>query len=358
MKKPFWFRLLWRRRTIIWLAALLLAGWLLSGLPLAELRSALAAVQPAWLLVLALFNAFAMLFFSSRWWLILRALGYRVPYLSALKYRSAAFSISYFTPGTQFGGEPLQVYAMQNRHAVPAPAALASVTLDKLFELLANFTFLAFGITLILYGRLDVFGGLLAGFSPILAALWIGGLAILPLVYLLALGKGHAPLTALLNNVLRRSSHPMIATKAAKAHSVVAAAEIQVSAFIRQNPRAMFAVLLASGLIWLLSLCEYGLALRVLGGHLNLFQTIAALTIARIAFLTPLPGGLGALEAGQVLAMQALGFSPGLGLAISLWIRARDISLGLLGLWWGATLAPKPDNIHESAQSLPSQAGD
>jgi glycosyltransferase 2 family protein len=358
MKRSKIFRTLWRPRLIVWLATLLMAGWLLSSLPLTGLRLTLAAVQPAWLLGLAAFNAFVMLFFISRWWLILRALGYRIPYLSALRYRTAAFSISYFTPGPQFGGEPLQIYALQSRHAVPGAVALASVTLDKLFDLLANFTFLAIGVTLILYGRLKLFQGLFAGFSPTLAVLWIGGLAILPLAYLLALGTGHTPFTALLRRSLRLALHPVITDKATKASTIFAAAEVQVSALIRQQPRAVISVLLASGLIWLLSLCEYGLALRVLGGRLDLFQTVAALTIVRISFLTPLPGGLGALEAGQVLAMQALGFGPGLGLAISLWIRARDIVLGLLGLWWGAQLTAKGSPALETIQPLPSQAGD
>jgi hypothetical protein len=44
------------------------------------------------------------------------------------------------------------------------------------------------------------------------------------------------------------------------------------------------------------------------------------------------------LEASQVLAMTALGFSPALGLSASLLIRARDISLGGLGLLWAAVL--------------------
>jgi hypothetical protein len=44
---------------------------------------------------------------------------------------------------------------------------------------------------------------------------------------------------------------------------------------------------------------------------------------------------VGALEASQVLALGALGINPSTGISLSLLIRARDIALGGLGLWWG-----------------------
>jgi hypothetical protein len=72
-----------------------------------------------------------------------------------------------------------------------------------------------------------------------------------------------------------------------------------------------------------------------------------------------LPGGLGALEAGQMLALQSMGFNPAIGLAMSLWIRVRDTALGLIGVWWGAGLINKPvAEMYQSVQPLPAQAGD
>ncbi len=78
---------------------------------------------------------------------------------------------------------------------------------------------------------------------------------------------------------------------------------------------------------------EYWLTLYFLGLPLNLGSAIIALTAARLAFLTPLPAGLGALEAGQILAMQALGAPAEVGLSASLLIRLRDLIIGGLGLW-------------------------
>ncbi|MBN1145797.1 MAG: flippase-like domain-containing protein [Anaerolineales bacterium] len=339
---------LWKPQTLIWLALPPLLWWSVRQVPLGEIREVLGQLGLSQLALLAAFNLFAMLFFSSRWWLILRAQGYRLPYLWLLGYRTAAFSVSYFTPGTQFGGEPLQVYLLGNRHRLPGAAALASVSLDKLFELLANFTFLAAGIGLALQA------GLLAGMNSRLAMLLAGGLILLPLAYLLALWSGRFPLTWLLARLSARLPARLFARRRlGQIPALAASSERQVSALIRNAPRVILGILLASALIWLLSLAEYWLALHLLGARLNLVEVVFALAAARIAFLTPLPGGLGALEASQVMAMQALGLSPALGISVSLWIRARDLALGIAGLWLGALLTQR-----RPVHPLPLQAGD
>jgi uncharacterized protein (TIRG00374 family) len=294
-------------------------------MPLTEIRSTLGLLSPPRLALLAGFNLFAMLFFSSRWWLILRALGYKLPYLPLVGHRMAGFSISYFTPGTQFGGEPLQAYLLQARHGVPPSASLVSISLDKMFELISNFTFLAIGILLVLRD------GMFRTAAPFQSVLWMGGVFFLPLAYLLALWAGGFPLTWLAGIL----PEPLVKKPALqKVLPVITSAERQISTLFRQKPATLAWASVASGLIWLLSLGEYWLSIHLLGAQLNLWQTVGALTLARLAFLTPLPGGLGALEASQAIAMQALGFSPALGLSLSLWIRARDLVLGSIGLAW------------------------
>jgi glycosyltransferase 2 family protein len=106
----------------------------------------------------------------------------------------------------------------------------------------------------------------------------------------------------------------------------------------RDQPRFLLETLGVSLLVWAALLGEYVLMLQFVGLTLNLAQVILALTLARLAFLVPLPGGLGALEASQVAAMELLGFSPALGISLCLIIRARDLVLGGAGLGiWGWT---------------------
>ena len=77
---------------------------------------------------------------------------------------------------------------------------------------------------------------------------------------------------------------------------------------------------------------EYMLITSFLGINLHSGQTIAAWTTSWLAFLVPLPGGLGALEASQVLTLGSFGISAALAISVTLLIRARDLLIGGLGL--------------------------
>jgi uncharacterized membrane protein YbhN (UPF0104 family) len=73
---------------------------------------------------------------------------------------------------------------------------------------------------------------------------------------------------------------------------------------------------------------------------------------ARLSFLAPLPGGLGALEASQMLSLRLLGQPESLGIVIALLIRFRDILFGVIGLLGAISLLegnpfkiPKPEKF-------------
>jgi len=53
-----------------------------------------------------------------------------------------------------------------------------------------------------------------------------------------------------------------------------------------------------------------------------------------------------------MFALSALGFSSALGISLSLLIRARDISFGLAGLWWGAVLTKRTASAKAAAPYL------
>lgn len=295
--------------------ALALFAWALREVSLAELGRALSALQAWQLTVILAVNTGLIQLFTLRWWLILRAQGHRVPYLTAARYRLAAFAVSYITPGQHFGGEPVQILLL-GRQGVPPDAALASVALDKALEIFANFTVLAGGIILLLAG------GLLPGL-PLPRVLPFAVLFLAAtLLYLLALACGWRPLGGFLR---RAQSGPARA---------VASAEAQLGG-LAARPRLLLDCLLASALSWAALFFEFWLMLRYLGLPLGGLQLLAVVIAGRIALLAPTPGALGALEASQVLAVQALGFDPAYGLALGLLIRARDSFFTALGLLLG-----------------------
>ncbi|RME06496.1 MAG: UPF0104 family protein [Anaerolineae bacterium] len=303
----------------LWLLALGLAGYALTSAPIEGIIATLRHLTPAQLIALTALNAAIVCLFALRWWLLLRQAGHRLPFFAAVRYRLTAFGVSYFTPGPQFGGEPVQVLAVTQRHGVPPAAALSALSLDKVLELLANFTFLALG-ALLIAGRMSLSPRLVIG-ALLLAAL--------PWGYLLGLYLGARPLSAL-------SAHAPRGI--ARLTAVIQQSETEIARFCRRQPLALSGLMLLSALVWVALVGEYALMLRFLGAPLSGRQVLTFMVAARLAFLTPLPGGLGALEAGQVLAAEMLGLNSALGLSVGLLIRARDIAFGLLGLLGGGAL--------------------
>jgi hypothetical protein len=310
----------WNFRHLIWLGLIALFTWGLLTIPLQPIWQAIRGLSLPAVTTLILLNLGLFLLFSSRWWLILRAQGYHLPYLSLVGYRLAGFSMSYFTPGPQFGGEPLQVYLTRSRHNLPDGVAIAAVALDKLLELLVNFTFLVTGIAVTIQSGL--LGDLVIGQVLGLAV----ALLVLPGGYLMALWAGWQPLTLLSQRLPGRAHRPI--------PRLILDAEAQVTLFCRQHPGVILLAVFLSLVVWAGMILEYWLMLRYLGLQLSLAHTISALTAARLAFLAPTPGGLGALEASQIFALQALGFSPALGISVTILIRARDLFIAGLGIWW------------------------
>jgi uncharacterized protein (TIRG00374 family) len=329
---------------LLWLALLPLLWWALRNIPAWQVWQTLARLSLGQVLALVLLNAAIFLLFTGRWWIILRGQGYRLPFLSLTGYRLAAFAITYFTPGPQMGGEPLQVHLIRRHHSVPAATAVAAVTLDKLLEMQANFAFLVLGMVVVLQNGL--FGARLGALPLILVALLLA----LPALFVIALWLGARPIARLVEWIL---AHHSLRPGLERAIEGMISAEAQVAEFCRRKPLALIQALALSLLAWVFMLGEYWLVLRFLGARLDLFQTISMLTAARVAFLLPIPAGIGTLEAGQALVAQALGLPPALGIGASLLIRARDLAFAGAGLWLGAAITSQ-----RPAPGLPSEVGD
>lgn len=317
-------------RAGLWALALLLLWWASRDLDLVSVWQTLKRLSILQLVILTLVNLTVLLTLSGRWWVVLRGLGQRVSYLHLSAYRLAAFGVSYFTPGPQFGGEPLQVYLLQRRHAVPLTTGTVSVTLEKVIELVGNFTFLLIGLAFI--ARLEFFDGQ-AGTGLLLLALL---LLALPLALIGVIARGKRPFSGLMMRVPGGIRNRL--SRWDRWQSGVLSIEMEITVFFRESRSALVAAMGFSLLTWILLVAEYWLMLRFLDLSLRLDETIAVLTTARLAFLTPLPGGLGALEAGQAFAFQRLGFSLAEGLSVGLLIRARDVLFGALGLLLGSML--------------------
>jgi uncharacterized protein (TIRG00374 family) len=263
-----------------------------------------------------------IVFMTMRWWLILRAEMPGLPFLPMIGYRLSVFAMSYFTLGPQVGGEPLQIILVRRNHHVSFARAGSAVLLDKLFEFLGNFVFIGIGLFAI-----SQVGLLSKNINiPLLGWFVLAILVSWPVIHFILLYSRRKPISALVRTLLSKYAD-------SKWYRLITASEYLAASFIHRHPRFLFAALLASLISWCGMAVEYLLMLQFLDIHLTIWQALASLTAALLAFLIPLPGGLGALEASQVLVLGSFGYSPAIAVGLALLMRARDMVNGLLGLW-------------------------
>lgn len=350
--------LAWRTLSqhLLFLLALLLFWWTLRAIQINDLRQLFQHLTLSNLAILVLANLLVLITLCGRWWLFLAGAGYVIPFGRLLGYRTAAFAVSYFTPGPHMGGEPLQVYLVSKRHGVPTAVAIAAVTLDKLLEMVINLLVLGVGLAFVLQQSI-----LVNALSP--KTLYLAfGLVLLPLPALAALYYGRHALAHWLAPLHRRGGHPSDATTLSTRLEgwlqTIAQSEAQISALWRNSPQIFLAACFVSVLSWGALVGEFWYMTYTLGLGLSLRGAVTFLLAMRVAMLLPLPAGLGAVEASLTVAATALGLPPVAGLGLSLLIRLRDVSLGVIGLWLGGGALWRPPPVATPAvAALPSETG-
>lgn len=154
MSKPAWRRSLAAAQVAVSLALLL---YLLAQIDLAQLRAAQARLSLS-LFGLAVALQMAGVFVSAlKWWLLLRALNQRLPYLWAVRVYLIGQFFNNFLP-TMIGGDTVRVLLVRRR-GVHAAAAIASVWVERLSGFVA--------LTLIGWSGLGLSWQLLAGAPPV-----------------------------------------------------------------------------------------------------------------------------------------------------------------------------------------------
>jgi uncharacterized protein (TIRG00374 family) len=312
------------RRALLWTLSFLALGLVAKDFSWLNISRNLSRLDATALVILLTLNFITALSMTARWYLFIRAWGFKVGYMRLVGYRIIGNAVSYVTPGPQFGGEPLQIYLLQQNHQIPPSICAASVALDRVVELLVNVTFVGLGTLLVIHLHAFPFD-----FHP-------GFVVAIPVTLLVLTGvlwafkKDQRPLDRILNALEKRCGlkrwrfwHRL--------SGFLSLSEMEAAALCRRKPAVIFQAMFCSWLNWGCFLVEYWFIVYFLGVELSILQLVFLATAFRIALWAPLPGGIGAVEAGHVLVMKTFGFQPALGLAICAVIRLRDLVFTLFG---------------------------
>lgn len=258
--------------------------------------------------------------YTLRWHIIIKkSFNHKLSFWQLFMHRMSGFAVSYITPTAQTGGEPLRAMLL-HKDGVPAKTAASSVIIDKGLEFAALFIFIGAGIAIALIeGSLSesmriVFGGLLI--------LLVAGVFWFYFSSVKNIGFFSSVLRFFRLNRLRR-----VKTLEEKIVEV----EEEMAFFYKKHAKTFILLTAISVVITSFLLLEHWMIARFMGVNLTFVQTFLVSTIPYIAYMIPIPGGIGILEGGHAAMFAALGISINAFVLVFI-IRIRDLFFVFIGL--------------------------
>jgi len=302
--------------------ALGLATWIVAQLPIDAVLQSIARLRLIdWLLWVGL-NVLVIVLLTGRWVVLTRAMGLGVSFTQLLRIRQAGQLISFVTPGPQFGGEPLQVHWLWKRHAVPGHAAFLAVGLDRFYELWINFSVLLVAVL-----------ALAASAGTSLVDWRVIGLILLGLVLTLALFawfmlRQPERIRDWIERLTRSwQQHPRLG----QLHTHWSQLHGSLETLVAEKRPALGLAVGLSLLGWAGMIAEFWLLLRLVEVEVGLTAFLVLFTAMRLAFLMPLPGGIGSVEAGLFWAFSVLALPMPAAAGLIVLMRLRDVLVLLSG---------------------------
>jgi uncharacterized protein (TIRG00374 family) len=288
--------------------------WILWAVGWPAIEANLSAIG-GWFFALAALYLFAELAFTAAWWVLIDPEFRHGRFLTLFGVFLAGYSVNYLIPSGNFAGEPVK--ADLSRETLGLSHALASITVHKHAELLAQWVFLTAGMVV----SLSQFH--LSTPVKIAAAFLLGGLGVALVLVTMALRKGTFA------SILDRLANWRPLAARLKSHQPLAEAlDAKIQPFYSRERSRLFAASAGWCLIgWCGGLLETYLILRLLAPTAGWMTAVAVETLAMIlnSLLVFVPGRVGTAEGVRVGVFMLLGLPAAQGVAYGLVRRGREL---------------------------------
>ena len=280
-------------------------------------------------LVAILIPSFVMYAIEAYGWkVVLGKSAQAVPFWRLMAIRTAGEVVNMTTPTAYLGGEPLKAYLLK-KYNVPITEGAASVVIAKTTMTLAEVFYILVGIAL---GFLILGTGNSAGQTVTAALLSVGVLVCSIAGFVFVQRRG---LFASILGLVRKLGLRIRALEAQEAHLLSIDRTIQD--YYSHHQRAFYASIGVYFFGWMAESLEVFIILHFLGGPTSIWSafSIGALAVFIKGGSFFIPGSLGAQDGGNVLLLEAFGYSDVTGLTFALLRRFRElvwIGIGLLCL--------------------------
>ena len=308
--------------SFIWLFAIFLIVFTFKELPFVELGSKLKNISLMSWIILSIVNVAILFLAVKRWQILARIFEIQLPLTYFFKLRQAGSMISFLTPGPQFGGEPIQVFWLNQNHAIPLDIGIATVGIDRYFETVINLFILLLCICFILFTgiEIDLFRALLFILSALIVIVMTTALFIKNSTRIIKTFDYLITRFFYKNSFLRNN------------HQEKLSKVDQLIPTIKENQSKLFCALFLALFGWLTLMLELYLMMDALNLSPNFYDVVLIMLGIRLALLMPIPGGLGTVEVSLLWSFGILDLAlAGAGgiIAIS---RFRDLLLLLIGM--------------------------
>lgn len=278
------------------------------------------------------------------WKVVLGQAAQRVPFWRLLMIRTAGEVVNMTTPTAYLGGEPLKAYLLK-QYDVPIAEGAASVVIAKTTMTIAEVFYILSGIALAFW----ILGvGSSAG-QTITAALVSVGLLVCSIAgFVFIQQRG---LFASILSLVRKLGLRIRALEKQEEH--LRSIDQTIQNFYRHHQQAFYASLGVYFLGWMAESLEVFGIIYLLGGSVGL---LSALSIGALAVFIKggsffIPGSLGAQDAGNLLLLQAFGYSDLTGITFALVRRFRELVWIVVGLLCLAIVGKRGLSQDQGAES-------
>jgi len=259
--------------------------------------------------------------YTLRFKALLDAYDKKVSLPRLIKHTIAAFAISYITPASRLGGEPVRIYLLKKECDVDYKTGTTVAIMDKFVEFFGTLMFGTAGLILLLYVP-----GIPLGIKMIFGGLLFIGIAILAGFYFRTI-KGKGSFSTVFNifrlNKIKKIKHW---TKA------IEDVETKVEHFFKNHKRHFFKSFFFYVINAVFLILQIKFLLLSIGFNFNVAQIILVITIWGVLNFVPTPASLGFLEAGQSGLFHFLQGDGAVGLAMTLLLRGAYLIVVLIGL--------------------------
>ncbi len=257
-----------------------------------------------------------------RWQIILKSQGvHHISFWKLNNYRLVGQGVSFLTPSGKLGGEPVRAGLTSSRENISFEKSLSSVLIDRTIDISSALAFFSIGVMILLLSFV-----IPAAIATILVVVCIIALIlIITFNYRMLKGK---PFFHYLFRFLGLSR----IKKLEKFEEKLVDVEALIIKFYYEDKKYFFYALGISMLSWILMFVEYKIAALMVGHNLTPLQIFLVFSFIGIAYMVPVPMGIGSLEASQITAFSLLGISSAAGLALSFLVRLKDLFIAIIGV--------------------------